>query len=212
MTDPASAQDASSPLLRSLDAGLGWLENAFNVLAAVTIFLVMIGTTVGIAARLLGAPIQGQLELSELSIAIFAFLGAAYAQRLGAHIRMELGVNRFAGRARFAVEALATLLALALVVVLIRYSWTFFLNAYEIGDSTPDSNIPTWPAKLLVPIAFTVWAARLTLEFVGFVRLALFPGATPIGVPPILTAAEEAAQEIEHMRDSHAPEAGEASR
>lgn len=203
--------DRSGPtVLVVADRALAALEDAFNVLAAVTIFLVMIGTTVGIAFRLLGAPLAGYLEASELAIAIFAFFGAAYAQRLGTHIRMELGINRFRGRVRYLLEALATFVSLLLVIVLIRYGWTFFLNAYLIGDSTPDSGIPTWPAKLLVPVAFTVWAVRLVLEIVGFLRLAVFPDAVPVAVPPILTAAEEAAREIDAIREHN--ESGEAVR
>lgn len=191
--------------LRVADAVLARLENAFNVLAAVTIFLVMLGTTVAIASRIAGRPIPAFLEISELSIAIFAFLGAAYAQRLGAHIRMEIVVGSVAGRWRYLLEAFGSLLALLLVIILIRYGWTFFLNAYEIGDSTPDSNIPTWPAKLLVPIAFTVWAVRLALEVLGFLRLAIWPSAEPVAVPTLLTVAEEAAQEIKGTETHERP-------
>ncbi len=80
--------------------------------------------------------------------------------------------------------------------MLIRYSWDFFLNAYLIGDSTVDIEFPTWPAKLLVPIAFSVWAARLALETVGYLRLAIWPSAVPVAVPLQLSPAEEAEREI----------------
>ncbi|WP_340109591.1 TRAP transporter small permease [Pikeienuella sp. HZG-20] len=175
---------------------VGRFEDGLNVLAAATIFLIMIGTTVGIASRLAGWPIPGFLDVSEQAIAVFAFLGAAYAQRLGAHIRMELGVGALRGRLRWLTEALASALALLLVLVLIRYSWDFFLNAYLIGDSTVDYEIPTWPAKLLVPIAFTIWALRLAIEVAGFLRLAIWPGAAPVAVPITPTVAEQAQHEI----------------
>lgn len=175
---------------------VGRFEDGLNVLAAATIFLIMIGTTVGIASRLAGWPIPGFLDVSEQAIAVFAFLGAAYAQRLGAHIRMELGVGALRGRLRWLMEALASALALLLVLVLIRYSWDFFLNAYLIGDSTVDYEIPTWPAKLLVPMAFTIWALRLAIEVAGFLRLAIWPGAAPVAVPITPTVAEQAQHEI----------------
>ncbi|UOM34781.1 TRAP transporter small permease [Acuticoccus sp. I52.16.1] len=184
-----------------LDRALAVVEDLFNILAAITIFLVMIVTVVGIVARLSGSPIPGALDLTELSIAVFAFLGVAYAQRLAAHIRMDIVIMRFRGRLRAFVEALATLAGLLLVLVLIRYSWDFFLNAYNIGDTTPDAEIPTWPAKLVVPVAFTMWAIRLTLEFIGFVRLTIWPSAAPVAVPKVLTPAEEAAHEVESLRE-----------
>jgi TRAP-type mannitol/chloroaromatic compound transport system permease small subunit len=97
---------------------------------------------------------------------------------------------------RWLVEGIGSLLSLLLVLVLIRYSWDFFLNAYRIGDSTVDFEYPTWPAKLLVPIAFSVWAIRLTIEALGYFRLFVHPGATPVAVPLTLSAAEEAQREI----------------
>ena len=199
-----STTDASSgdgAVLALADRGLAVVEDTFNILAAITIFLVMIGTVVGIVARIAGFPIFGALDLTELSIAVFAFLGAAYAQRLGAHIRMDLVIGRLGGRLRPICEALATFLGLLLVLVLIRYGWDFFLNAYTIGDTTPDAELPTWPAKLLVPVAFTLWAVRLALEIVGFVRLAIWPSATPVAVPPVMTPAEEAAHEVDALRE-----------
>ena len=88
------------------------------------------------------------------------------------------------------------------MLVLIRYSWDFFLNAYNIGDTTPAALIPTWPAKLLVPVAFTLWAVRLTLELVGFLRLVVWPNAEHIAVPKVMTPAEEAAHEVESLREN----------
>ena len=175
---------------------LSKLENVLNVLAAFTILAVMLGTTVYIATRLLGFPIPAYLDISELAIAVFAFGGAAYAQRLGTHIRMELFVDFLRGRLRWLIEALSTLVALGLVIVLIVYSWDYFLNAWTIGDSTVDYDIPTWPAKLLVPVAFTIWAVRLVIELIGFIRLVIHPDAKPIAVPLILDPAEQAEQEI----------------
>lgn len=182
--------------LGMLSSALGWVENGLNIFAAITIFVLMIGTTISIAFRIGGAPIPGYLDISQQMIAIFAFAGAAYAQRLGTHIRMELVIGKLGGRVRWLAEAVATFVSFLLVLVLIRYSWDFFMNAYVIGDSTVDFGYPTWPAKLLVPVAFTVWALRLALEVVGYVRLVIWPAAAPVAVPISLSAEEEAAREI----------------
>ena len=182
--------------LSATDRGLSVVENALNVIAAATILIVMIVTTLQIGARLMGQPVPGFLEASEQSIAIFAFLGAAYAQRLGAHIRMELFVRFVRGRARWLLELSTTLIALCVVALLIPYSIEFFLNAYTIGDSTLDYGIPTWPSKLLVPIALSIWLARLCVEAVGYGRLILSPEAEPIGVPILKSAAAVAEDEM----------------
>lgn len=193
-THPGGAGGGS--LLGKVSDQLAKLEDLLNIVAAITIFVLMLGTTISIACRISGFPIPGYLDISEQAIAIFAFFGAAYGQRLGAHIRMELVIGALPGRLRWMIEALATFLGFLLILVLIRYSWDFFLNAYLIGDSTVDIEFPTWPAKLLVPIAFSVWAARLALETVGYLRLSIWPSAVPVAVPLQLSPAEEAEREI----------------
>ena len=193
-SNPVSTVD--SGLLFSCDRALSKIENGLNFLAAGTIFIVMIATTAQIGARLAGFPVPGFLEFSEQAIAVFAFLGAAYAQRLGAHIRMELFVGMLKGRLRHLLELLTTCIAFCVVAVLIPYSIVFFLNAYTIGDSTLDYNFPTWPSKLLVPIALSIWLARLTLEIFGFLRLIKTPDAEPLAIPVIKSTAEVAHEEV----------------
>ncbi len=191
--------DAPSPggggLLGTLHRLLSPPEDFLNVVAAVTIFVVMVATTGQIFTRLLGFPVPGYLEASEQAIAVFAFLGAAYAQRLGAHIRMEMLVGAMAGRMRWIAEAIGTFISMLMIAVLIRYSWDFFYDAWIVGDTTFDYHIPTWPSKLLVPVAFTFWFLRLLVEFIGYLRLIVHPDAEPIAVPVIKSAAELAREE-----------------
>ena len=64
-------------------------------------------------------PITGYIDLVELSMASMAFLGAAYCQRLGAHIRMELLIGRLHGRSLWVAEAVGLLAALFIIGVLV---------------------------------------------------------------------------------------------
>lgn len=185
----------SGALLLSMNRGLGAVEDTLNIIAALTIFIVMLVTTFQIFCRLAGYPIPGFLEASEQAIAVFAFLGVAYAQRYGAHIRMDMLVGAAHGRMRWFLEAVATLLGMILIAVLIRYSWSFFYSSFEVGDVTYDYGIPTWSSKLLVPFAFSIWFLRLTLQFIGFLRLFIWPKANPVAVPVIKTAADHAQDE-----------------
>lgn len=185
----------SGALLLSMNRGLGAIEDTLNIIAALTIFIVMLVTTFQIFCRLAGYPIPGFLEASEQAIAVFAFLGVAYAQRYGAHIRMDMLVGAAHGRMRWFLEAIATVLGMILIAVLIRYSWSFFYSSFEVGDVTYDYGIPTWPSKLLVPFAFSIWFLRLTLQFIGFLRLFIWPKADPVAVPVIKTAADHAQDE-----------------
>jgi len=80
--------------------------------------------------------------------------------------------------------------------VLLYYSSTAFMRAFELGDSTIDREIPTWPSKIWVPVAFAVLVARLVLQSWGYTRLIINPDATPIAVPLMHSEVEIAEKEI----------------
>ena len=128
-------------------------------------------------------------------MAFIAFLGIAYTQRMGGHIRMDILVGKFRGRYLWFTEMVTTLLMLAVTSVLIYDSYMHFWRAYSIGDSSLDINLPTWPAKLVVPIALTILAMRLLLQLWGYLRALRQGGDTPVAVPLVEPAADVAARE-----------------
>ena len=87
------------------------------------------------------------------------------------------------------------------ISILIYYSSLFAIDAYVIGDSTMDYLFPTWPAKFLVPIGFSVWLIRLFLELVGYFRMLFFVNSNPLYIPIIKSAEELANEEIKSIRD-----------
>ena len=184
--------------LSVFDVRLGRVETFFNLVAAACIFVLMfLGMAQVLGRQLLDRPINGYIDVVELSMATFAFLGIAYCQRLGGHVRMEMLLKPMRGRLLWATEIFGTLVALAVVAVLIWYSWDHFLRAYQLGDSTIDAELPVWPSKLAVPIAFGLLWLRLLVQLVGFGRLALDPRRRPVAVVTVLTPEEIAAHEIE---------------
>lgn len=180
-----------------LDVRLGWVETLFNLIAALSIFALMFLGIVQVVGRtLFNKPVAGYIDLVELSMATFAFLGIAYCQRFGGHVRMDLFIKMAKGRVHWAMEIFGTLVALFIIGVLIWYGFEHFLRAYQIGDTTIDAELPVWPSKLLVPLAFALLWLRLLLQLAGFIRLLLHPDAVPLAVPKALTAEDLAAQEI----------------
>lgn len=179
------------------DRWLQPVEDGMNLVAALAIFAMMLLGVAQIALRkFFNAPIVGYIDLVELSMATFAFLGAAYCQRLGDHIRMEILVGMLKGRVLWWAEFVGTLAALTIVGILVWFGWEHFLRSYQIGDTTIDAEYPVWPSKLLVPVAFAVWWLRLLLQLLGFFRLAMHPEVKPVAVPVMLDAAAHAREEI----------------
>lgn len=184
--------------LSMFDVRLGRVETFFNLVAAACIFVLMfLGMAQVLGRQLLDRPINGYIDFVELSMATFAFLGIAYCQRLGGHVRMEMFLKMTGGRVHWVLEVFGTLIALFVIAVLIWYGFDHFLRAYRLGDSTIDAELPVWPSKLLVPISFALLWLRLLLQLVAYLRLVLNPSAPPVAVPRAMTAEEIAAQEIE---------------
>jgi TRAP-type C4-dicarboxylate transport system permease small subunit len=147
--------------------------------------------------NLLDWQIYGYIDWIEQSSAFIAFLGIAYCQRLGGHVRMEVALSSLPRRAMWAGEALMILLALVIVAMLIESSFQNFLRAWQLGDSTMDIRLPIWPSKLVVPAALVTLWLRLLLQIVGYLRLFRRPEAAPIAVPVILGTHEQAQHEID---------------
>ncbi|HBA33288.1 MAG TPA: TRAP transporter small permease [Gammaproteobacteria bacterium] len=179
------------------DKSLSKVEDIFAWVCGWTIFALMIAGTVQIIARkVFNFPIFGYIDVVEQSAAIFAFFGAAYCQRLGGHVRMEMFISRARGRTLWVIELITTLIAAIVIAILITKTWDHFLRAWEFGDSTINADLPIWPTKLMVPIAFSILLARLIIQVFGFTRLVAHPDAPPIAVPLIEDVEEIAAKEI----------------
>lgn len=189
--------DASARRLTRADRFLTPFEDFLNFVSASAIFVLMLlGVSQIVLRKIFNTPIFGYIDMVELSMATFAFLGAAYTQRAGAHIRMEIVVGLLKGRKLWLFEIIGTLVGMFIVAVLVWYGWDHFMRSYTLGDSTIDAEYPVWPSKLLVPIAFAFWFFRLGLQLFGFIRLALSPQAQPVAVPVIQDAAAHARSEI----------------
>lgn len=184
--------------LGGADRRLAKLENVMTDVAGLAVFLLMFLTVAEVLGRrLFNHPVPGTIDIIEVWMVLFAFLGAAYCQRDGSHVRMDLIVLKLEGQLKWALEAIAVGLAFLFICVIVWKSFGHFVRAWELGDSTIDTQIQVWPSKLVVPIALTVLALRLALQFWGYVRLFRSPDAEPIAVPVIKTVVEKAQEEIE---------------
>jgi len=185
------------PAITTFDRWYGYIEDALNVVAAGSIMVLMVMAVIQVVGRkVFNAPIFGYIDWVEQIMILFAFIGVAYCQRHGGHVRMELIISNFRGRVLWAVEIFGVLIGLFIIGILIPTSFDHFLRAWELGDSTINAELPLWPAKLVIPVALTSLWLRLLLQLAGYLRLLFDPRLKPEAVPVILGVEEEAAKEI----------------
>lgn len=195
MSAAASVLEDGSVLSRT-DRLFFRLESFLNLAGGMAIFLLVLLATVNVLGRwLFSAPISGYVDWVEQAMAFIAFLGIAYTQRMGGHIRMDILIGRLNRRWLWFTELITTTLMLLVTLILIYGSYLHFWRAFSIGDSSLDINLPTWPAKLAVPVALTVLALRLVLQIWGYLRALKQGTEYPVAVPLIESAADVAAKE-----------------
>ncbi|QIE54705.1 TRAP transporter small permease [Pikeienuella piscinae] len=203
MAGHSSVREDSSALSRA-DRALFRVESGLNLAAGVVVFALMLLAVAQIMGRkLFNVPVPGFIDWVEQAMAVFAFLGIAYCQRVGGHIRMDILIGRLTGRALWVAELISTVLMLLLTLALTVGAFRHFQRAFDWNatwfsrDSSIDIALPLWPAKLLVPLALGLLALRLALQIWGFWRALRDDDDAPVAVPLIESAAEVAAAEAE---------------
>ena len=177
---------AAGGLLGVIDRAYARLEDLFGIIAGAFIFLTMLFVVSEVVLRsVFNRPIFGFVDAIELGMGVFAFLSAAYCQRLGNHIRMDFVLTKMHGSVRWGAEALACLIALIVVGVLVESTWAHFSRGFEGGDTTPSAGYLTWPSRLMAPVGLAALWLRFLLQMIGFVRLMLQPEAQPVAIPPM---------------------------
>ncbi|MCO5133640.1 MAG: TRAP transporter small permease [Phyllobacteriaceae bacterium] len=180
------------------DRWLFRIESWMALAGGLAILGAMILSVVNILGRkFLNWPVPGYVAIMSQVMPVMAFMGIAYCQRLGSHIRMDIVVGALKGKALWTAELAGVLLMAVLTVALVYGSFDHAMRAFTLGDTTDDLGIPTWPVKLLVPVMFCFLLARFALQSWAY-WLAMKSGTgEPVAVPLIEDAATQAMNEAE---------------
>ncbi|MCG6882230.1 MAG: TRAP transporter small permease subunit [Silicimonas sp.] len=196
-------------LLSRFDRALYRLEGWIALVSGLAVFGLMLLAVYSVGGRnMMNRPVSGYVDWIEIIMPLIAILAVAYTQRDGGHIRMDILIGRLEGRALWVAEFVTTFLILVLMILLIWGSWSHFGRSFDWAapnfsrDSTIDIGLPIWPAKLIVPVAFSVMALRLVLQLWGYGRAILTGKA--VAVPLIEDVATIAAREAEAVSGEEA--------
>ncbi|MVO17401.1 TRAP transporter small permease subunit [Parasedimentitalea huanghaiensis] len=206
-TSAAVLEDGS--LISRLDGQLLRLEQLLALVSGIAVFSLMVLAVVSVGGRnAMNAPLPGYVDWIEQVMPLIAFMGISYVQRDGGHIRMDILIGSLRGRALWLFELISVMLILLLMMALVWGSWSHFGRSFDFAvplwsrDSSIDISLPIWPAKLLVPVAFSVLCLRLVLQIWGYGRAFVLGLETPVAVPLIQSAAAQAAAEAEQLSDA----------
>jgi C4-dicarboxylate transporter DctQ subunit len=183
--------------LGAIDRAVHVVERATALISGFGIFAMMLlGVAQILMRKLLNLPILGYIDIIEIMMTFLVFLGLAYTERLGGHIRMEILVNFMKGRTLWLFELVSVLVGLFVCAVLAKYSWDHAIRAYNSGDSTIDIQLLWWPSKMVVPASLALLFIRLLVSLWGYARLLIDPTLAPVGVPEIIDVEEQARRDV----------------
>lgn len=193
--------------LSKIDRGLFRLESVLALVSGIAVFALMLLAVFSVGGRnFFDAPVPGYVDWIEQAMPLISFMGISYVMREGGHIRMDILVSRLRGQALYLVEFITTIAVLVLMALLVWGTWAHFQRSFDFGapmwsrDSSMDIALPLWPAKLVVPVAFSVICLRLVLQLVAYGR-GIVTGRT-VGVPMVADAAQQAAMEADHVTEA----------
>ena len=202
----SSAVLEDGSLLSRIDKGLLRLETVFALVSGIAVFMLMVLAVWSVGGRkFFGTPLAGYVDWIEFAMPLIAIMGISYTQRNSGHVRMDILIGQLKGRALWAAETFSVVLIFILMLALIWGSWAHFQRSFDFAapmwsrDSSIDIGLPIWPAKLIVPMAFTVLALRLLLQIWGYGRAFVLGLENPVAVPLVQSAAEQAMAEAEHL-------------
>ena len=123
------------------------------VLAAVLISAGNAGARYG-----LNAGSNAWLEVQWYLFSAIVLLGAGYALREGAHVRIDLVAGRLSRRAQAWIDIFGGIFMLLPVsAIILWYGWdAFLLSWHENEVSTDAGGLLRWPVKLLIPAGFAL--------------------------------------------------------
>ncbi len=208
-----AGNEAEDPTLGTGGGALGAVDRAVHRLEKLTalvsgfgIFaLMIIGVAQVLGRKLFNFPIHGYIDMVEIMMSFLVFMGLAFTERTGGHIRMEILVGLLPKRMLWLFETLSVVIALCLVAILTYYTGTHAWRSYTSGDSTMDAQILLWPSKLVVSASLGLLFVRLLIELWGYLRLVASPDAAPYGVPLIMDVEEQARRDAAAAEIDDAP-------
>ncbi len=164
---PVPNRFRSNPSLNLLRAYVG-LANRLNERIGVAVSWL---TTVLVAVvcydvftrYLLKSSLVAVQELQWHLFAVIFLIGAAYTLKHGKHVRVDVFYNRFSAKTRAWVDFIGSLVfLLPFCLVAIWCSHTFVINAFIIGEGSPDPG--GLPARFILKAAIPVGFFLLSLQ------------------------------------------------
>jgi len=108
-------------------------------------------------------------ELEWHLLAPLVLIGMSYALNQGEHVRVDMFYARYPARTQAAVDGLSAALAVAISVLLVRYSLPYVQQSWAIAEISADPGglAYRWALKALIPLGFVLFGIQAAAQGVA---------------------------------------------
>lgn len=113
------------------------------------------------------------LELQWYLFSLIFLLGAGYALKENAHVRVDVIYGRLRARSRAIVNVVGSVLMMIPFCLFVLWvSWPSIRNSWVVREGSPDpSGLPRYPIKAVIIVAFVLLLAQGVAELIKDIRV-----------------------------------------
>jgi len=181
----------------------GLNERIGKSVAWLVLVAVLVSAINAIVRKLFNLSSNAWLELQWYLFSAVFLLAAGYTLLRDDHVRIDVIAGRLSRRAQTWIDILGTVFFLLPMALLFIYlSWPVFVRTWEHHEiSGSAGGLVIWPARLLVPVGFTLLVLQGLSELVKRIAFLTGAGPDPGAVHEARSAEEDLAEEIRKLAE-----------
>jgi len=188
------------PLSRAIDALTERIGRFVYWLILAVVIISALNATI---RKIFNYSSNAYLEIQWYLFSFIFLIGAGYTFLRNEHVRIDIVTGRLSARAQNWIDVIGIVFFLFPMCILVGWlSWPLFLDSWTRHEvSTNAGGLIIWPARLMVPVGFTLLVIQGISELIK--RLAFLQGLIPNPLEKHAgkSAEEELAEEIARQRN-----------
>ncbi|MFT4173157.1 MAG: TRAP transporter small permease subunit [Rhodocyclaceae bacterium] len=164
------------------------------------LLVTLISTANAIVRKAFDISSNAYLEIQWYLFSAVFLLGSGYALLRNVHVRIDVLVSRFSPRVHAWIDIFGTIFFLfPITLMVIWLSWGVFMTAFSTGEMSGSAGgLILWPARLMVPVGFTLLFLQGLSELIK--RVAFLRGRVKLDAADEASAEELLAEDIRRMQ------------
>lgn len=141
------------------------VSEKFNVVAAVSVVLIMTVIVVDVVLRFFRHPIPGTIDIVGLLGSLVISFSLGYTSIQKGHIAVEFLYDKLPEKARGVIGAINELVGTVFFAILAWQSFIFALKLKASGEVSPTIQMPTYPFVFGIAVSCALLSLVLALNF-----------------------------------------------